>query len=78
MTPTELSTRAVREAHELGDPPDDPTDRSGWIEARHSAVELLAALAEHDDGLLQQAAALIPANESPTAHDLLAEAASSS
>jgi hypothetical protein len=72
-----LRARAEQEVQELGPPPDDPTDRSAWVEERRGAVELLAALANYDQALVLRST-VVDAEEhlSSAARDLLVEAAS--
>ena len=78
MTAAELAERARQQIHELGEPLDDPTDRTTWAEEQRSAIQLLEALADHNGALLREAALLIPADEAPAARDLLLEAAANS
>lgn len=51
-----LRDRARQEANELGPEPEDPGDKQIWLEERHGAVELLAALAEWNEALLRRSA----------------------
>jgi hypothetical protein len=74
MTPAELQVRAEAMAEELGEPPEDGSERAEWNEERRGAAELLAALADYDADALRQARMLV-VPEHAVARDLL-EAAS--
>ena len=77
MTAKELADRARGEAHELGESPDNPTDRPIWMEERRGVTALLAALANNDQALLRQAAMVLPADDASAARDLLLDSADS-
>ena len=55
LGPRELLSRAIQEVAELGPEPDEEPERWYWREERRGALELLAALTNHDHVLLRRA-----------------------